>query len=218
MDVAIDFWLRQSWEWILESICNTYSSLWVNNVSFFVKFLFLFFQYRLSRASSISMGSVTSFDDLAEVSKDPPPKRPIRRKKPSNSGSAGSSSKMSISSSDQPQKVQPKVNRNSLRRSKRRSLKKQQQRKMKNNVNHWKKSEEESSTYSTDNSDIEDSDKFKASNGDIYTKVAMPRSRSFMKINNSQGGGGNHNYNLQDLFKELKDQVNFRIRLSKLFE
>ena len=173
------------------------------------------------------MGSVTSFDDLADVSKDQP-KRPVRRKKPSNSGSGGSASKMSISSSEQSneqkqqqlplplpvkqqqQKIvktaqqQAKVTRNSLRRSKRRSLKK---RKVKNNVNHWKKSEEESSTYSTDASDNEgSSDKFKASNGDIYTKVAMPRSRSFMKINNSQGGGANH-YNLQDLFKELKDQV-----------
>ena len=43
-----------------------------------------------------------------------------------------------------------------------------------------------------------------ASNGDIYTKVAMPRSKSFMKINHNHNG---NQYNLQDLFKELKDQV-----------
>ncbi|XP_040579009.1 uncharacterized protein [Lepeophtheirus salmonis] len=34
--------------------------------------------------------------------------------------------------------------------------------------------------------------------GDIYTKVAMPRSRSFMNVNGQ--------YNLQDLFKELRDK------------
>ena len=147
---------------------------------------------------------MTSFDDLADVSKDTP-KRPVRRKKASTSGSGESSSKMSVSSCEPPPQPPPqKVTRNSLRRSRRRSLKK---RKVKNSVNHWKKSEEDSSTYSTDTSDIEDSDKFKASNGDIYTKVAMPRSRSFMKINNSQSSGTT-SYNLQDLFKELKDQVN----------
>ena len=43
-----------------------------------------------------------------------------------------------------------------------------------------------------------------ARNGDIYTKVAMPRSKSFMKINHNHNG---NQYNLQDLFKELKDQV-----------
>ena len=162
-------------------------------------------KYRLSRASSISMGSMTSFEDLADISKESP-KRPVRRKKVSNSGSGGSSSRMSVSSCEQPPQPPqpPKVTRNSLRRSKRRSLKK---RKVKNNVNHWKKSEEDSSTYSTDISDVEDGDEFKTSNGDIYTKVAMPRSRSFMKINNSQSSGTT-SYNLQDLFKELKDQVN----------
>lgn len=166
-------------------------------------------QYRLSRASSISMGSVTSFDDLEAF--DESPKRPERKK---NVSTSASSSKMSISSGEQQQqpKQQPKVHRNSLRRSKRRSLKKQRQ---KRNVNQWKKSEEESSTYSTsdDNtSDTEDSakltkDKIVASNGDIYTKVAMPRSKSFMKMNNTALGGGNNNYNLQELFKELKEQV-----------
>ena len=44
-----------------------------------------------------------------------------------------------------------------------------------------------------------------ANNGDIYTKVAMPRSKSFMKMQNNNNQHGNH-YNLQDLFKELKDQ------------
>lgn len=90
-------------------------------------------------------------------------------------------------------------------------MKKKQQ---KRNVNQWKKSEEESSTYSTDDdtSDTQDSakltkDKIVASNGDIYTKVAMPRSKSFMKMNNTALGGGNNNYNLQELFKELKEQV-----------
>ena len=43
----------------------------------------------------------------------------------------------------------------------------------------------------------------------VYTKVAMPRSKSFMKMNTGTGTG-NHSsssqYNLQDLFKELKDQ------------
>lgn len=77
-------------------------------------------------------------------------------------------------------------------------------------MNQWKKSEEESSTYSTSDEN-ESGDKFKdkiiANNGDIYTKVAMPRSKSFMKMNNSQSST---NYNLQDLFKELKEQVSQR--------
>ena len=102
---------------------------------------------------------------------------------------------MSMSSGEQ-----SKIRKNSIRRSKRRSLKKARKN---SNLNHWKKSEEESSTYSTDTSDNEEG-KFKASNGDIYTKVAMPRSKSFMKMNNGQAAS---NYNLQDLFKELKDQV-----------
>lgn len=140
------------------------------------------------------MGSVTSYDDIEKT--DIFPKRPARKKKSSSSGGSGNSSKMSISSSEQ-----SKVRKNSLRRSRRRSLKKAK----KNNVNQWKRSDEESSTYSTDEvSDDENSGKFRASNGDIYTKVAMPRSKSFMKMNNNQGAS---NYNLQDLFKELKDQV-----------
>ena len=47
-------------------------------------------------------------------------------------------------------------------------------------------------------------EKIVANNGDIYTKVAMPRSKSFMKMNNNQISS---QYNLQDLFKELKEQV-----------
>merc|ERR1712012_746042 len=34
--------------------------------------------------------------------------------------------------------------------------------------------------------------------GDVYTRVAMPRSKSFMNVNNQ--------YNLQELFKELKEK------------
>ena len=49
-------------------------------------------------------------------------------------------------------------------------------------------------------------EKIVANNGDIYTKVAMPRSKSFMKMNNNQISP---QYNLQDLFKELKEQVSF---------
>ena len=42
------------------------------------------------------------------------------------------------------------------------------------------------------------------SSGDIYTKVAMPRSRSFMNVVGSSGGQKRH-YNLQELFRELKE-------------
>ena len=48
-------------------------------------------------------------------------------------------------------------------------------------------------------------EKIVGTNGDIYTKVAMPRSKSFMKMNNNPIAGPQ--YNLQDLFKELKEQV-----------
>merc|ERR1712141_251916 len=36
------------------------------------------------------------------------------------------------------------------------------------------------------------------SGGDLYTRVAIPRSRSFMNVNSQ--------YNLQELFKELKEK------------
>ena len=41
--------------------------------------------------------------------------------------------------------------------------------------------------------------------GDIYTKVAMPRSRSFMNVVGTSSSQKRH-YNLQELFKELKEK------------
>jgi hypothetical protein len=46
--------------------------------------------------------------------------------------------------------------------------------------------------------------------GDIYTKVAMPRSRSFMNVVGASTGQKRH-YNLQELFKELKEKEGIQV-------
>ena len=155
------------------------------------------------------MGSVTSVDDFKE-SKEPPV-RPIRKKKSASSGNS-SPSKMSMSSSDHLSSSSSKLKGGGdishVKGDNKKSRRKNR------DVNQWKKSEEEGSTsssYDTDTDEgliekapYEKDSKIIASNGDIYTKVAMPRSKSFMKMNHNQNG---NQYNLQDLFKELKDQV-----------
>jgi hypothetical protein len=69
-----------------------------------------------------------------------------------------------------------------------------------------------SSSSSDENDENEMSDdhqkqrrKVVGSVGDIYTKVAMPRSQSFMNVGGSSGGQKRH-YNLQELFRELKEK------------
>ena len=134
------------------------------------------------------MGSVTSFDKPAD-SEEPLkakelPQRPLRRKTTPSSSSGGGGGKMSTSSTSDPTSSGA-----SSSRSRKLSMKRTQ----------------------SSNILMGSSEKAKivGGNGDIYTKVAMPRSKSFMKMNTGTGTG-NHSsssqYNLQDLFKELKDQ------------
>ncbi len=151
-------------------------------------------KYRLSRASSISMGSVTSFDDLKLKDKKLKDKKPSKKPLKSMSNSSGSSE---------------------MRRSQKKRRK--SSRKLNNNNKYLDKdsnynsetNDSEASTEATEEAAAKSEDKYDK-NGDIYTKVAMPRSRSFMKLNNNNNNliqtQGSPNYNLQDLFKELKDQ------------
>ena len=148
--------------------------------------LIVSFQYRLSRASSISMGSVTSFDEMEEPfkTKEVPQQRPLRRKK-----TFSTPSKMSTSSTSDPASCSSGGLGGGA--NTRRKLSMKRTKSSPNNLSH--SSENEKMTV--------------GNNGDIYTKVAMPRSKSFMKMNTSANGlGANSQYNLQDLFKELKDQ------------
>ena len=175
------------------------------------------------------MGSVTSIDDLKETNESHhhQPVRPSRKKK-SGSSDNSSPSKMSMSSSDHlsssSSKKQNKKKQSSATTINKSSsfAKKSKNKRVNRDVNQWKKSDEDvssassTSSYNTDNEEGDDKlvtgkktpyekdSKIIASNGDIYTKVAMPRSKSFMKMNHNQNG---NQYNLQDLFKELKDQV-----------
>ena len=174
------------------------------------------------------MGSVTSIDELKETNESHHPVRPSRKKKNGSSDNSSPPSKMSMSSSDHlSSSSSKKLNKKKLPSSattvnKSSSFAKKSKSKRNRDVNQWKKSDEDvsssastTSSYNTDNEDVdklvtgksgpyEKDSKIIASNGDIYTKVAMPRSKSFMKMNHNQNG---NQYNLQDLFKELKDQV-----------
>ena len=129
------------------------------------------------------MGSVTSFDqaDLEEPFKAKElPQRPLRRKQTTSS----SSGKMSTSSTSDPTSSGASSSRNRRKLS-------------------MKRTQSSTILMGSDKSQI------LGNNGDIYTKVAMPRSKSFMKMNtggNKNIGNAGDKYNLQDLFKELKDQ------------
>ena len=74
--------------------------------------------------------------------------------------------------------------------------------------------ESSGSSSSSDNEDYDEDEmtnnmekqrrrKVAGSVGDIYTKVAMPRSKSFMNV---VGTSSSRHYNLQELFKELKEK------------
>ena len=79
------------------------------------------------------------------------------------------------------------------------------------------KADSQESSGSSSSSDNEDYDEDEMTNnmekqrrrkvagsvGDIYTKVAMPRSKSFMNV---VGTSSSRHYNLQELFKELKEK------------
>ncbi len=178
-----------------------------------------FLQYRLSRASSVSMGSVTSFDDLdnhddeiggGEVEGQEQRQSPVRppRKKKSGSAGSGSASAMSISSTPTSSSLGTKHSSGggrragSVRRSRRYggSVKRKKSKLGKNN--NLRKSTEvaedggHTSTYSSSDDDTKDSEsRVVASNGDIYTKVwskyAIPYSQNVTKHYVYYTTGGN---------------------------